>query len=58
MDISEIGTSQMTPEVQAQYAVKLIKMAQQADAAVASILEDTVEFSNEAMSKYLSEVKK
>ena len=58
MDISEIGTSQMTPEVQAQYAVKLIKMAQQADAAVASILEDTVEFSNEAMAKYLSEVKK
>ena len=56
MDISEIGGSQMTPEVQAQYAVKLIKMAQQSDAVVASILEDTAEFSNEAMSRYMSEI--
>lgn len=58
MDIESIGSSQMTPEVQAKYAVKLIKMAQQTEAIVGSILQDTVEISKEAVSKYLSEAKK
>lgn len=57
MDISEIGGSQMTPEVQAQYAVKLIKMAQQSEEVIGSILEDTAQISKEAMAKYLSESK-
>jgi len=57
MDIESIGGSQMTPEVQAQYAVKLINMARQADAAVASIIQDAVDISDEAMSKYLNETK-
>ena len=55
MDISSIGSSQMTPEVQAQYAVKLIKMAQQSEEIIGSILTDTAEISKEAMSKFLSE---
>ncbi len=57
MDIESIGGSQMTPDVQAQYAVKLIKMAQQSEAVVASILQDTVDISREAMSKFMSETK-
>ncbi len=57
MDIESIGGSQMTPEVQAQYAVKLIQMARQSDAVVASILEDTADISQEAMSKYMCATK-
>ena len=57
MDIESIGGSQMNPEIQAQYAAKLVKMARQADAAVASILQDTVDISKEAMSRYLKEAK-
>lgn len=57
MSISEIGGSQMTPEIQAQYAVKLIKMAQQSEQVIGSILEDTAEISKEAMDKFLSEAK-
>ena len=41
--------------IEAQYAVKLIKMAQQSDAVVASVIEDTVDFSQEAMEMFLSE---
>ena len=41
--------------IEAQYAVKLFKMAQQSDAVVASVIEDTLEISQEAMDKFLSE---
>ena len=41
--------------IEAQYAVKLFKMAQQSDAVVASVIEDTVDFSQEAMEMFLSE---
>lgn len=57
MDISSVGGSELSPEIQAQYAVKLIKMAQQANAVTSSLIEDTVEISQEAMSKLLSELK-
>ena len=57
MDINSINTSQMTPEIQVKYAAKLIKMEQQSDAVIASILEDTAEISQDAMKKYLSETK-
>ena len=57
MDIESIGSNQMPPEIQTQYAVKLINMARQADAAVASIIQDAVDISDEAMSKYLNEAK-
>ena len=56
MDISSIGGSAMTPEVQAQYGVKLIQMARESQEAVASLILDTVEISKEAMDKYLSEL--
>lgn len=55
MDISSIGGSALTPEIQTQYAVKCIKMAQQSDKVVDSLLQDTVEFSKEAMEKFLNE---
>lgn len=55
MDISAVGGAQMAPEIQAQYAVKLIKMAQQSEEVIGSILTDTAEISKEAMAKYLSE---
>ena len=41
--------------VEAQYAVKLIKMAQQSEAVVGSILEDTAEISQEALQRFMSE---
>ena len=54
-DIAEMMAAEKEAQVQAMYAVKLIKMAQQSDAVVASLLEDTVEISKEAMQKFLSE---
>ncbi len=41
--------------IEAQYAVKLIKMAQQSEAVVANLIQDTVEVSQEAMDKFMSE---
>jgi len=55
MDIGSIASAMQSGEIDAQYAVKLIKMAQQSDAVVATLLEDTVEISEEAMEKFLSE---
>lgn len=56
MDLSSIsGGSAMTPEVQAQYGVKLIQMARASEEAAASVILDTVEISQEAMDKYLAE---
>lgn len=63
MDISSIGGSALTPEIQAQYAVKCLKMAQEAMEAVGTIIEDTVgtiiedtvEISQEAMEKFMAE---
>lgn len=55
MDVSSIASSLQSGEIEAQYAVKLIKMAQQSDEVVATLLEDTVEFSEEAMELFLSE---
>ena len=39
------------------YQVKLMKMMQESEQVVGDVLEDTLEISQEAMSKYLSEVK-
>ena len=55
MDVSSIASNLQSGEIEAQYAVKLIKMAQQADAVVATLLEDTAEISEEAMEKFMSE---
>ena len=55
MDISSVGGSALTPEIQAQYAVKCIKMAQQTEAVAGSLILDTAEISEEAMAKYIEE---
>ena len=44
-------------ETQAMYQVKLLKMQQQSDAVVGTLLEDVAEISQEAMQKYLAEIK-
>ena len=44
-------------EAEANYQVKLLKMQQESDAVVGELLEDTAEISQEAMDKYLAEVK-
>lgn len=44
-------------ETDAMYQVKLIKMQQQSDAVVGTLLEDTAEISQEAMERYLAEQK-
>jgi len=63
MDVSAVGQSQnlINSEIKAEqtkeaYAVKLIKMSQESEEVVGNLIEDTVEFSKEAMDKYLSEV--
>ena len=50
----EVATEEQE-NIEAEYAVKLIKMAQQSEAIVGTILEDTVEISQEAMQKFMSE---
>ena len=55
MDISSVSGSALTPEVQSQYAVKCIKMAQESNAVVGDLLQDTAEISNEAMQRFLAE---
>lgn len=59
MDVSSIasGGTAMTPEVQAQYGVKLIQMARASEEAAASVILDAVEISQEAMDKFLAERK-
>lgn len=56
MDVGSIASAIQSGEIEAQYAVKLIKMAQQSDAVVATLLEDTAEISEEAMEMFLSEL--
>lgn len=58
MDVSSVGYgSALTPEVQAQYAVKCIKMAQETMATAGSIIQDVAEISKEAMEKCLAELR-
>jgi hypothetical protein len=44
-------------ETKALYQVKLMKMMQESDAVIGELLEDTAEISQEAMNKYLAEIK-
>ena len=60
MDINSI--EQLNAEIQAEqtramYGVKLAKMAQESEQVIGSVIEDTVEISQEAMQKYLSEIR-
>lgn len=44
-------------ETEAMYQVKLLKMQQESEAVAGTLLEDTAEISQEAMNKYLAEIK-
>ena len=57
MDVSSVGYgSAMTPEVQAQYASRLMSMSQQTSYIAGSLIQDTVEISAEALAKYTEEM--
>lgn len=57
MDVSSVGYgSALTPEVQAQYAVQLLSMAQQTSYIASDVIQDTVEISAEALAKYTAEM--
>ena len=56
MDISSIASELESSQIEAMYAVKLFKMAQQSELVTATLLEDVAEISQEAMEKFLSEV--
>ncbi len=56
MDISSVGGSALTPEVQAQYAAKCMSMSQQTSYIAGSLIQDTVEISAEALAKYTEEM--
>ena len=55
IDFMALESVKEQQNVEAQYAVKLFKMAQQSEAVVASVIEDTIEISQDAMNKFLSE---
>lgn len=55
VDANALQAVQQEQNIEAQYAIKLIKMAQQSDAIIASVIQDTVEISKEAMEKFMSE---
>ena len=44
-------------ETEAMYQIKLMKMQQESEAVVGTLLEDTAEISQEAMNRYLAEIK-
>ena len=50
MELSSVGGSALTPEVQTQYAVKLIQMERASEEVAGNLIQDTVEISEEAMS--------
>ena len=51
MDISSIGGSAMTPDIQTQYAAKCLKMSQQSTLIAGALIQDTAEISAEALAK-------
>lgn len=56
MDISSVGGSAMSEAVQAQYAVKCMKMSQQSTYVMGEIIQDTLEISTEAIEKCAAEM--
>jgi len=60
MSIDSVNMDALAQQIQAEkfqteYAVKLINMARDSEEAVGSIIQDTVEFSQEAMQKFMAE---
>ena len=56
MDISSIGGSAMTPDIQTQYAAKCLKMSQQSTLIAGALIQDTAEISAEALAKCTAEL--
>ena len=56
MEISELRDSIMSQSIDTQLAVKCIKMAQESDKVIGSLIEDTAEISKDAMNRYLAEI--
>ena len=57
MDISSVGYgSALTPEVQAQYAAKCLKMSQHSQLIAGTLIQDTAEISAEALAKCTEEM--
>lgn len=56
MDISSVGGSALTPEIQTQYAVKCLQASQQTTLIAGSLIQDTAEISAEALAKCTAEM--
>ena len=56
MEISSVGGSALSPEVQALYAAKCMKASQQTALIAGSLIEDTAEISAEALAKCTEEL--
>ena len=56
MDISSIGGSAMTPDIQTQYAAKCLKMSQQSTLIAGALIQDNAEISAEALAKCTAEL--
>ena len=54
--IEQLNSAIQAEQVKALYDVKLAKMAMESEEVIGSVIEDTVEISQEAMNKYLAEV--
>ena len=52
-----IRQSAKVEEAEALYQVKLMKMQQESEQVIGTLLEDTAEISQEAMQKYIAEIK-
>ena len=56
MEIGSVGGSALTPEVQAQYAVKCMKMSQQTAYLAGDLIQDTLDISADALAKCKAEL--
>jgi len=56
MDISSVGGSALSQEVQSMYAIKCALMARESNSIAGTILEDTAEISQEALDLCLAEM--
>lgn len=55
--IDQLNAEIQNEQIRAMYGVKLAKMAQQSEQVVGSLIQDTVEISQEAMSRFMAEAK-
>lgn len=55
MDISSVGGSALSENIQNMYSVKCALMSRRTELITGALLQDTVEISQEAMEKFLAE---